>query len=304
MKKILRPFAFLFALITAASALFVTFDVHAGETYTTTVSFLNIRQNASGDGVEWDNRNSILTLDNFKVDTTERYGLRIPDGTTVIIKGTNEISASYAALDIEGSAYFKGEGTLILNGGEVGFINPTNLSEKKVIIESGTYIINSEDVGVQSNSATWSQTGGKIEINCKGDAVVGRDIRFTGGKFTANGSLVAKSKIAISHASLTVKSEKPALISERTIAINGARIESAGKVVEEYNGENEINIVALSRERTTSMLFGKNVGIFADYLVLILAALIVTAIIVVPIVVKKKRFAAAVAKYNAEKDAE
>lgn len=303
MKKILRPFAFLFAVALAITAL-GAFSVSAGEVYTSTVSFLNVRENASGEGVKWDNRNSTLTLENFKVDTTDRYGLRIPDGATVIIKGTNEISASYAALDIEGSAYFKGEGTLILNGGEIGFLNPINLAEKKVIIESGTYIINSEGVGVQSNSATWSQTGGKIEINCKGDAVVGRDIRFTGGNFTANGSLVATSKIAVSHANLTVKSEKAALISDRAIALNGVRIESAGKVVEEYNGENEINIVALSRERTTSMLFGKNVGIFADYLVLILSALIVAAIIVVPIIVKKKRFAAAVAKYNAEKDAE
>lgn len=303
MKIRTRLFSFTLAVMLTVLALACAFPVFAGNTYTSTLSFLTIRENKSGEGYSWDNRNAILTIENLKIYTDDRYGLRIPDGATVVIKGTNEISASYAALDVEGGVFFKGEGTLILNGGEVGFLNPSKMSEKRVIIDSGTYIINSEGVGVQSMSSTWSQTGGKVEINAKGNAVEGRDIRFTGGTFVANGSLVATSKIAVSHASLTVNSSEAAFISDRTIALTGVRIESNGEVIDEYNGESSVVLVALSRERTTSMLFGKNVGIFADYLVLGASVAIIASIIIVPIIVKKKKFAAAVAKYNAEKDA-
>ncbi|MBQ2733939.1 MAG: hypothetical protein IJF74_07255 [Clostridia bacterium] len=287
------------AMLICALPVFVS----AGE-FTSTVNLLDVRKNQRGDGYEWDNRNDILTLTNFTVNTKDRYGLRIPSGATVVLVGTNTITASYAALDIEGEAYFRGEGTLILNGGEVGFINPFNMDDKKVIIESGTYIINSEGVGISSPYATFSQTGGKIEINCKGEAVSGREIRLGGGTFKANNSVHATNKLTVSYTTLDISSPKAALISDKTLSVNGVKLISDGNTLDEYKGESSLKTSPLSKARTTSMLFElmgmKSVPIAIDYVIFAVCILAVAAIIVVPKLIKKKKLRAALERYEAE----
>ncbi len=287
------------ALLICALPVFV----NAGE-FTSTVNLLDVRKNTSGDGFYWDNKTDTLTLTNFTVNTKDRYGLRIPNGATVVLVGTNTITAAYAAFDIEGEAYFRGEGTLILNGGEVGFLNPINMDDKKVIIESGTYIINSEGMGISSPYATFSQTGGSIEVNSKGEAISGREIRLTGGTFKANNSVHATNKLVVSYTSLDINSPAPALISDKTLSVNGVKLVSGGKELKEYGGENSIKTSPLSKARTTSMLFElfgiKDVSIALDYIIFAVCILAVAAIIVVPKLIKKKKLRIALEKYEAE----
>ncbi|MBQ1211881.1 MAG: hypothetical protein IIX69_00505, partial [Clostridia bacterium] len=223
------------AVITCMLPVFVS----AGE-FTSTVNLLDVRKNTSGDGFYWNNKTDTLTLTNFTVNTKDRYGLRIPNGATVVLEGTSTITAAYAALDIEGEAYFRGEGTLILNAGEVGFLNPINMDDKKVIVESGNYVINSEGVGISSPYATFSQTGGSIEINCKGEAVVGREIRLAGGKLTANGSVHATNKLVVSYTTLDITSTAAALISDKILSVNGVKLTSNGTELDAYAGETSI----------------------------------------------------------------
>lgn len=305
MKNIhVKSFVKLMAVILVAVFVAAVFPicVSAGE-YTSTVNLLDVRKNTSGDGFYWDNKTDTLTLTNFVVNTKDRYGLRIPDGATIVLEGTNTITAAYAALDIEGSAYLRGEGTLILNGGEVGFINPLNMDDRKVIVESGNYVINSDGIGVLSPYVTWSQTGGKIEINSKGEAVNGREIRLQGGIFKANNSVHATSRLSVAYATLEINSENAALISDKNLSVNGVSILSNGNKSTEYNGEKSITTTPLSKKRTTSMLFGKSVPIIADYAVAVLAICAVAAIIIVPKVIKKKKLREAIARYEAEQQA-
>lgn len=300
-KKLLKAAAAL--LLCAVLLCTLPVFVSAGE-FTSTVNLLDVRKNQRGDGYNWDNKTDTLTLTNFTVNTTDRYGLRIPNGATVVLEGTSTITASYAALDIEGEAYFRGEGTLILNGGEVGFLNPINMDDKKVIIESGTYVINSEGVGVSSPYATFSQTGGSIEISCKGEAVTGREIRLNGGSFKANGSVHATNKLVVSYTTLDITSASAALISDKTLSVNGVKIVSGGETLKEYAGEKEIKTSPLSKARTTSMLFElmgmKDVSIVLDYVIFAVCILGVAAIIVVPKLLKKKKLRIALEKYEAE----
>ncbi|MBQ7011497.1 MAG: hypothetical protein IJN63_07295 [Clostridia bacterium] len=290
------------ALLLIMAAALVPVSVSAGD-YTSTVNLLDVRKNTSGDGFYWDNKTDTLTLTNFSVNTNDRYGLRIPSGATVVLEGKSVITAAYAALDLEGSAYFRGQGTLVLNGGEVGFINPLNMDDRKVIIESGNYVINSDGIGILSPYVTWSQTGGNIEINSKGEAVSGREIRLQGGTFKANNSVHATNKLVVSYTTLDINSENAALISDKILSVNGVSILSNGNKSTEYNGEKSITTTPLSKKRTTSMLFGKSVPIIADYAVAVLAICVVAAIIIVPKVIKKKKLREALARYEAEQKA-
>lgn len=278
--------------------------VSAGE-FTSTVNLLDVRKNQRGDGYEWNNKTDTLTLTNFTVNTKDRYGLRIPSGATVVLVGTNTITADYAALDIEGEAYFRGEGTLILNANEIGFLNPINMDDKKVIIESGKYVINSEGVGISSPYATFSQTGGTIEVNCKGEALVGREIRLTGGVFKANNSVHASNKLVVSYTTLDISSPAAALISDKTLSVNGVKLVSNGDTLAKYADEKEIKTSPLSKARTTSMLFElmgmKDVSIALDYIIFAVCILGIAAIIVVPKLIKKKKLRIALEKYEAEK---
>jgi len=291
------------ALLAVTAVLpFMPVSVFAAE-HTSTLNLLEVRQNTTGDSYYWNNKTDTLTLTNITINTTDRYGIRIPDGATVVLEGNNTISASYAALDIEGAAYFRGNGTLTLNGGEIGFLNPTNMSDKRVIIEDGTYVINSSGVGISSPSAVWSQTGGNITVNSAGEAVNGREIRLQGGVFTANNTVHATNKLVILYTTLNITAPKSALVSDKTLSINGVAMKSGENKIEEYNGENAITSTPLSRKRTTSMLYGESVSIAADYITAVVAALIIAAVIVVPKVLKKKKLRLALEKYEAEQKA-
>lgn len=293
-------------MLCALLAVSVPFSVFAGQ-FTSTVNLLDVRKNASGDGFTWANKTKTLTLTDFTVNTSDRYGLRIPHGATVVLVGTNTINASYAALEVQGDVYFRGEGTLILNGGEIGFINSTNMDDKKVIFESGNYVITAGENGIVSEYATWSQTGGKIEINAAKNAAYGRDLRLMGGSFKANAPVHATNKLTVNHTSLDITAASAALVADKTLSVNNVKLSSGGTKLTEYKGENSILTSPMAKKQTTSRLFeligNKNVPVFVDYVIFAVAIGAVVAIIVVPKVLKKKKLREALAKYEAEEKA-
>ena len=272
----------------------------AGET----LDLLNVRQNQRGEGYEWANRTDTLTLRGLRIETDDRYGIRIKDGATVVLEGDNYIKASYAALDIEGSATFTGTGSLTLEAGEIGFLNPAGAKNHRVNLTGGTYRITAPR-GIVSERAEWSLTGGSLTVDATESAIEGRSVKILGGSLTANAPLRASNDLKISYAALELSASSPVLVSEKSLSLSGL-LTKDGKTISsaaDYAGENVLSAVPAKRGRTTSLLFGGTVPIYVDYLIFGAAALTVAAILVVPRVRKKKSLQAARERYAAEQAA-
>ncbi len=272
----------------------------AGET----LDLLNVRQNQRGEGYEWANRTDTLTLRGLRIETDDRYGIRIKDGATVVLEGDNYIKASYAALDIEGSATFTGTGSLTLEAGEIGFLNPAGAKNHRVNLTGGTYRITAPR-GIVSERAEWSLTGGSLTVDATESAIEGRSVKILGGSLTANAPLRASNDLKISYAALELSASSPVLVSEKSLSLSGL-VTKDGKTIAsaaDYAGENVLSAVPAKRGRTTSLLFGTAVPIYVDYLIFAAAALTVAAIIAVPRMRKKKSLQAARERYAAEQAA-
>ncbi|MBQ4296881.1 MAG: hypothetical protein II771_01190 [Clostridia bacterium] len=272
----------------------------AGET----LDLLNVRQNQRGEGYEWANRTDTLTLRGLRIETDDRYGIRIKDGATVVLEGDNYIKASYAALDIEGSATFTGTGSLTLVAGEIGFLNPAGAKNHRVNLTGGTYRITAPR-GIVSERAEWSLTGGSLTVDATESAIEGRSVKILGGSLTANAPLRASNDLKISYAALELSASSPVLVSEKSLSLSGL-VTKDGKTIAsaaDYAGENVLSAVPAKRGRTTSLLFGAAVPIYVDYLIFGAAALTVAAIIAVPRMRKKKSLQAARERYAAEQAA-
>ncbi|MBQ2117744.1 MAG: hypothetical protein II192_01660 [Clostridia bacterium] len=272
----------------------------AGET----LDLLNVRQNQRGEGYEWANRTDTLTLRGLRIETDDRYGIRIKDGATVVLEGDNYIKASYAALDIEGSATFTGTGSLTLVAGEIGFLNPAGAKNHRVNLTGGTYRITAPR-GIVSERAEWSLTGGSLTVDATESAIEGRSVKILGGSLTANAPLRASNDLKISYAALELSASSPVLVSEKSLSLSGL-LTKDGKTIAsaaDYAGENVLSAVPAKRGRTTSLLFGGTVPIYVDYLIFGAAALTVAAIIAVPRMRKKKSLQAARERYAAEQAA-
>lgn len=302
---------FLFCALLCTAALLPAPAAHAADTLTQTVNLQSVRQNERGTGYDWNNRTNTLTLTDFRLETEDRYGLRLPDKgkspVTVVLVGENFIRASYAALDVLGATNFTGNGSLTLVGGEYGWINTATLTDVRVKIQSGTYTIQSGGAGVLSERAAWSIVGGSVTIESAGEAVSAREITMQGGSLTANNTLHASYKLKLSYSTIRITAPKTALLSDKDLHINGIRLRANGTELSEYNGESEISGTPMSRARTTSMLFAligmDSVPIAVDYLILAAAVLGISALIVVPILKKKKSLRRAQERYAAEEKA-
>lgn len=273
---------------------------------TETLDLLSVRQNQRGEGYEWANRSDTLTLRGLSIETSERYGLRIKDGATVVLEGDNYIRASYAALDIEGSATFKGTGTLTLVADApdgIGFLNPANAKNHRVNLTGGTYRITAAR-GIVSERAEWSLTGGSVTIAATDTAIEGRVVKILGGSLTANAPLRASNELKISYAAVELSASSAVLLSDKTLSLSGL-VTREGKAVgsEDYAGESVFSVLPAKKGRTTSLLFGRETPIFVDYLIIAAAALILAAVILIPRQKKKKSLAAARARFAAEQAA-
>ena len=205
----------IFPVLVLIIALVPFFQVRsdAATTLTEGVSILNPKQNIHGVGYEWDNIHDTLTLTNLNIDTDDDYGLKVPDGATVILKGVNRISAARAALYIGGTVTVKGSGRLILDGGEYGvFCNSSDKRSKLSIIE-GSFDITAGTSGFYSAVERISVSG-KAVINVTGgkasfDAV---NVDFSNGaSVTASGQIKVSTEFLISASDVSVTSDGPAV---------------------------------------------------------------------------------------------
>jgi len=271
----------------------------SAETITSTVNLVNVKQNEHGDGYEWANRYDILTLDGLSIDTLSDYGLRLPQNCTVVLKGTNYIKAGKYALTCAGNVTFKGKGTLILDGGDMGLYIYSEVGTDKIRLIEGTYEITGGKYGIYSTAADFSFVDGKMTITANsedGAAVYGRCVNLVGGSFSANNSVEATHELVVKGINLDITSGKPALYSAGTLKITD--ISGA----DEYSGENSLKAKSTQKNAKKSIIFGESVPGFVDYIILAVFALGIAAAVFGPALKRKKKTKELYARLAASQD--
>ena len=250
-----------------------------------TVNIAAARQNVHGNGYEWDNRKSILTLDGCNIVTNDDYGLRLPDGCTVVVNGNNYISAAKYGISCAGNVIFKGKGTLTVDAGTYGIYLISQDNTTKVRILSGKYKVMADKCGVYSDYTDFSLAGGSFDVSVKdgGRAVLGRTVNLVGGSFSSNGTVEAMNTLLCDSVDIDIKSSESALVGKkltvRNIALDG---------MEEYNGETSVAGKATTRRHTKSILFPSMPG-WVDWVLLAVVVLLAAACIVLPVLHRRKK---------------
>lgn len=282
----------------------------AAITITRSVNLTNPRMNMTGAGYAWMNLDKTLTLDGLYIDTDDEYGMRIPDGATVILKGNNYISAASYALGIPGNVTFKGNGTLTLVGKDAGMYFYSTDDTTIARIMGGNFRITSDDVGIRAPSTTLSVTGGKFEIDAStptGYAISSRNLKLHGGKITANNTITGLN-VEIRAADISVNAPKAAFFATKKLTFHDVFFqvgseEGSLKKADAYNEENCVVLKSAANLLGESVLFGERVPMFVDILVVALLAALIAAGIGLPLLRahrKSKRALAAAAEANAK----
>ena len=283
-------------------AITLSFSVFSIATYAKKLSqgvtLLNPKQHVHGDGYQWDNLTDTLTLDGLNIDTKDEYGLKIPDGATVILKGDNYIRATKAALYIGGNVIIRGSGSLKLVGGDYGvFCNSVNNSHK-LSITSGKITISSHKSGIFAEFSKVSLAGANVKIHSNGEYAVNvREFSTSAGsKLEADSTIFASYSMSIQATNLFVQSDKSALEvkSDKEINLANMSIKTGDSLsnltqADKYSGEKAIASSSTFDDRTKSILFGENYSIAIDIIVLIFVLALLTSAIVVPPIIRKKR---------------
>lgn len=291
MKRILS----LFVALMLVSALFCSaLPCSAKKIYTSTLSFIGIRANARDDGYEWNNYDDILTLDSITIDTDADYGLKICDGATVILKGSNYIKASKAAIFIEGKVIIKGEGTLTLIG-EQGIYCSSNDRTDSLTIIGGKFDITASKIAVVSDFHSVSINNSSFNIKVEnGSAIKAQRLKIgINTSITANATIVGVERLHVEGANLTVNTTSEAL-SGGTIYLNKLKL-SAGNdknslsPVDSYDGQASIKSISTYDGSRKSLILGERFPAFFDVIIFILIIAVLSTVIVLPIVIKKKK---------------
>lgn len=294
MKLFRRKFtALILTLCTVFTMCAVVFPaaVQADNVISKTVNIAIANKNERGAGYEWANRTDVLTLNNLHIDTTDPYGLRLPDNCTVILKGNNTIKAAKYGLACSGTVVFKGSGTLTIEAGDVGIYLVSQDSTHKIRLIEGSYTVKAGTYGVYSEYADFSFVGDKMNIEVTGEnssAILGRRVNLMGGTFTANSSVESTHELAIEGVNLDITSNRPAF-DAKILSIKDVDMTSNGTAVAEYNGETAITGKSTAKHVRTSAVFGENVPGFVDYICLVILAVGVAAGIFGPALHHKKK---------------
>ncbi|MBQ5886539.1 MAG: carbohydrate-binding domain-containing protein [Clostridia bacterium] len=282
-------------LVPFASA--AVYEADAVVTITKSINLTNPRMNMTGAGYAWMNLDKTLTLDGLYIDTSDEYGMRIPDGATVILKGNNYIRAASYAMGIPGNVTFKGNGTLTLVGGDAGLYFYSTDDTTIARIMGGNFKITAGGVGIRSEYTTLSVTKGTFDIDVPakdGVAILGRTLKLHGGKFTAQGPITASQNLEIRAANLSVAADRAALSANRKLTLKDVSL-SVGDTADDlrkadsYNGENCIRVKSAANLLGESVLFGEAVPMFADILVIVALAALVAAGIGLPLLRAHRR---------------
>ena len=285
-----------FAAATAAVLLAVLMltPVYA-ELIGTGVNLVNVRQNVRGDGYTWDNPNSTLTLDSLTIDTDDDFGLKIPAGARVVLKGDSHIRAGKYGIGAPGSILFEGDGTLTVEASEAAVYSFSTSDNHKLRFMSGKYTLTGGICAIRSDAAELSFVGAEVVLHSSGElAIDGRTVRMTGGSITSDATIYASHLIDIDRAELAVADKASALASDGQIKLSNMDITvgdgaDAMSSADEYSGERAIKTVPQATESRRSIIFGDSMPVVADYIVLLSAIAVVAACIAVPLAVKSRR---------------
>ncbi len=299
MKRSIRLFL---PILILALTVIVSLPVSAGKVLSSGISILNAKYNLSGDGYTWNNPTDTLTLENLNLQTDDDFGLKLPDGATVILKGKNYIKASVAALYIGGNVIFRGKGSLTLVGGQYGILCNSTKNSHTLTITEGSYTITGGTNGVHSEFQKVAFSGGHLTVTgTSGYAIHARDFQ-AGNNVTvkANGSIHTTYNMHLQAANLTVSSQQPALIADHTIKLERMTLQ-AGELlstlssVNAYTNEKALVTVSTFDGSRRSLIFGDSLPFFVDVLLLLAILLVLAAVIALPILHKKKKAKAAIA---------
>lgn len=261
----------------------------------TTVNLAYVKQHVSGEGYFWDNVKKVLTLNDLNINTDDAWGLRLPEGATIELKGTTTIKAGKYALGCPGNVTVTGNGKLILESGEHAiFVHTENESHKFRVFE-GEIIAKGNTTGFYSEYSEFSMTGGKAEFSSNGDyAVNSRVFSMTGGKVTVDGTLRTTHLLRLNESELTVSDDKKALETVNLFEYDNIKLTVGDAVsslseAKSYKGEKCFKSVPVPSGPRDSILFGEGTPITVDYILLGCTLLAVTSLIVVPVVIKKRK---------------
>lgn len=284
-------FSVIFSLLIIPS---ISLNVSASE-IRSTVNLAFVQQHESGDGYYWDNIKKVLTLNGFNVNTTDAWGLRLPEGATIELKGTNTIKAGKYALGCPGNVTVKGNGKLILESGEHAiFVHSENESHKFRVFE-GEIIAKGNTTGFYSQYAEFSMIGGSAEFSSSGEyAVNSRVFSMTGGKVTSDGTLKASHLLRLNESELIANDDSKALeigniFENDNVKLTVGDSMSSLSNADSYDGEKSFRSVPVAAGPRSSILFGEGTPITVDYLLLGGVTVIVAALFIVPVVIKKRK---------------
>ena len=157
MKKIKLTIMCVLALLLVAVPMCVMANADDDKVISETLNLVYVRKNEAGPGYSWANRTDTFTMTNMCIDTTDEYGLRLPDGATVVLEGNNIIRANYCALSTEGTITFTGSGTLTLYSNNYGIIATNADMNKKVTFFDGKVKIESAGDGIYTENMMVTQ---------------------------------------------------------------------------------------------------------------------------------------------------
>lgn len=263
---------------------------------TNTVDLINVRRNVSGPGFNWDNVNKVLTLSDLDLETDGDFGIKAPAGASVVIEGNCRIKAARYGISCSGSLTFKGDGKLTVEAGESGMYFHSSNSNNKALFLGGNYDIKGNTgPAIRSDKAEISFTAGKLAASSPtGVAISGGTVNLVGGSVELDGSLKATHLANVNGVDLAITSESPAIISDRRITVSNERITVGDspdslRDADEYGGEKCVRMTSTYKRVRTSIIFGKNVPGWVDYLLLAAAVIGVACAVAVPVLVKKRK---------------
>ncbi len=273
-----------------------------------TVNLTFIKKNKKGEGYYWDNINNTLTLTNLTIDTSDNFGLRLPEDCTLVLEGKNIIRASDCALSLEGNLTVRGKGSLTLYSDNYGIRAYSTDMNKKLTFKEGSININSAGDGIYSEYVVVTQNDkAKLDINTGEGAysVNARQVKLLGGSFTANSSIFSRD-IKVSNIKLSITSAASAFIingaSEgnyeklklSNVKITSGESEGTLKEAETYNGEKCIFTVPHKKYTKASLvlewIIGKEISGtgYIDFVLIALGILIVGVFIATPYIKNKR----------------
>ena len=274
-----------------------------------TVNLIFTNRNKKGAGYSWDNINKTMTLTNATIDTTDSYGLRLPEDCTLVLEGKNIIRASGCALSLEGNLTVKGSGSLTLHSDGYGINASSTDMNKKLTFVSGSVTVNSKGDGIYSEYAQVTQNDrAKLEINAGEGAyaVNARQVKLLGGSFKSNASVFSRD-IKVADIKLNITSSASAFIIDGAsddapyekiklsdVKLTAGESESAASLCESYSGQKYVSTTPHKKYTKASLalewITGKEISGtgYVDFILIGVGVLVVGAFIATPYILNKK----------------